>query len=62
MAGLVYEARLRLAAQAVSVNGRAVPLAPGMTVAVEIKTGQRRVIEYLFSPLVEAVGNAGSER
>jgi hemolysin D len=29
-----------------------VELAPGMATTVEIKTGQRRVIEYLLSPLL----------
>ena len=33
----------------VTENG-AVALAPGMTVTAEIKTGQRRVIDYLLSP------------
>ena len=30
--------------------------------AVEIKTGERRVIEYLLSPVVQAVSEAGRER
>jgi hemolysin D len=30
---------------------RATPLTPGMAVTVEIKTGRRRIIEYLLSPL-----------
>jgi hemolysin D len=29
-----------------------VNLAPGMAVTVEIKTGKRRLIEYLMSPLL----------
>jgi hemolysin D len=29
-----------------------VELTPGMAVTIEIKTGQRRVIEYLLSPLL----------
>ena len=29
-----------------------VTLAPGMAVTVEIKTGTRRIIEYLMSPLL----------
>jgi hemolysin D len=33
-----------------------------MTVAVEVKTGRQRVLEYLFSPLVEVVSGAGGER
>jgi hypothetical protein len=34
------------------VEGRMVDLAPGMAVTIEIKTGQRRIIEYLLSPLL----------
>jgi hemolysin D len=34
------------------VEGRMVNLTPGMAVTVEIKTGSRRVIEYLLSPLL----------
>jgi len=30
--------------------------------AAEIKTGERRVIEYLLSPVVQAVSEAGRER
>ena len=33
-----------------------------MRVAVEIKTGERRVIGYLLSPVVQAVSEAGRER
>jgi hemolysin D len=29
-----------------------VDLSPGMAVTVEIKTGQRRIIEFLLSPLL----------
>ena len=34
------------------IEDKTVSLAPGMAVTVEIKTGQRRVIEYLLSPLL----------
>jgi hemolysin D len=34
------------------IEGRMVDLTPGMAVTVEIKTGQRRIIEYLLSPLL----------
>jgi len=36
----------------IEVEGRMVDLAPGMVVTVEIKTGQRRIIEFLLSPLL----------
>ena len=37
-------------------------LAPGMAVTVEIKTGSRRVIEYLLSPLFKYRHEALTER
>ena len=39
------------------IDGKRVRLSPGMNITAEIKTGQRRVIEYLLSP----VQRAGSE-
>jgi hemolysin D len=50
--GLAYSARIALDAMRMDVEGRMVDLAPGMAVTVEIKTGQRRIIEYLLSPLL----------
>ena len=34
------------------IEGKLVDLAPGMAVTVEIKTGSRRIIEYVLSPLL----------
>jgi hemolysin D len=34
------------------IDDRMVELTPGMAVTVEIKTGKRRVIEFLLSPLL----------
>jgi hemolysin D len=39
-----------------------VPLTPGMAVSVEIATGHRRILEYIFSPLVEIASQAMKER
>ena len=33
------------------IDDEAVKLSPGMAVTVEIKTGSRRIISYLLSPL-----------
>ena len=35
------------------VDGREQPVTPGMAVTAEIKTGRRRVIDYLLAPLRE---------
>jgi hemolysin D len=33
-----------------------------MAVTVEIKTGERRIIDYIFSPLTEVTSGAMKER
>lgn len=48
----VYEADISLDQTQMEVEGRMVDLTPGMAVTVEIKTGSRRVIQYLLSPLL----------
>ena len=40
----------------------ALPISNGMAVTVEIKTGERRLIDYIFSPLVEVGSRALKER
>ncbi len=60
--GLVYPTRVSLDRATIQVDGRLVHLSPGMAVTVEIKTGQRRVIEYLLSPLLKAVKESLRER
>jgi len=60
--GLVYPTRVSLDRSTIRVDGKLVPLSPGMAVTVEIKTGQRRVIEYLLSPLLKAVKESLRER
>ncbi|SHJ94705.1 hemolysin D [Bradyrhizobium lablabi] len=49
---LVYSARVALDGSKMQIEDRMVNLAPGMAVTVEIKTGRRRLIEYLMSPLL----------
>lgn len=49
---LLYSARVALDETKIQVEDRMVDLAPGMAVTAEIKTGQRRIVEYLLSPLV----------
>jgi hemolysin D len=48
---LIYAARVSLDRTAMMIEGRTVQLSPGMAVTVEIKTGSRRIISYLLSPL-----------
>lgn len=50
--GLVYQARIRMDEDKIFADGREIPLSPGMSVVVEIKTGKRRLIEFFLSPLL----------
>lgn len=59
---LVYAARVRLEQSTILVNGKTVNLSPGMAVSVEIKTGKRRIIEYLLSPLLKSLQESLRER
>jgi hemolysin D len=49
---LSYAARVSLERTQMQVEDKLVNLTPGMAVTVEIKTGSRRIISYLLSPLV----------
>ena len=48
---LEYAARISLDRPDMQVEDKLVKLGPGMAVTVEIKTGTRRIISYLLSPL-----------
>lgn len=55
--GSYYPATLTLKQKDMLIDGKRVHLSPGMNITAEIKTGQRRIIEFLLSP----VQRAGSE-
>ncbi|CAK0772231.1 hypothetical protein WCLP8_4830006 [uncultured Gammaproteobacteria bacterium] len=48
----VYSVRIALDRSTIQVDGRTTPLTAGMAVTAEIKTGRRRIIDYLLSPLI----------
>lgn len=60
--GLVFSARVKLSDASLAIDGVSVSLTPGMSLSVEIKTGKRRVIDYLLSPLKQHGGEALRER
>src|SRR5271155_252710 len=59
---LVFPATISLAQRALVIDGKDFALIPGMAVTVEIKTGRRRAIDYLLSPLREFTSQAARER
>ncbi|WP_431323470.1 HlyD family type I secretion periplasmic adaptor subunit [Rhizobium sp. YTU87027] len=59
---LVFPVTLRLEADHILADGANVNLSPGMAAVAEVRTGQRRILEYVFSPLVEVTDEALHER
>jgi hemolysin D len=50
---LTYAARISVDRMQMQVEDKMVNLSPGMAVTAEIKTGSRRIISYLLSPLMK---------
>ena len=48
---LVYAVRISLDQHQMQADDKLVDLGPGMAVTAEVKTGSRRIIGYLLSPL-----------
>lgn len=51
--GLIYAARVLMKDATIQVGDKLVNLTPGMAVTVEVKTGTRRLIEFVLSPLLK---------
>ena len=60
--GPVYPMKVKLTAERIRVHDRWVDLAPGMSVAAEIRTGKRRAIEFFLAPLLRYRSEALRER
>ena len=61
-AGALFPASLTLQQTAIDVDGKRIALSPGMNVTAEIRTGKRRVIDYLLSPVQRAANESLGER
>ena len=57
-----YVARVALDRTSFIIDGEERVLGPGMAVTAEIKTGSRRILSYLLSPLRRYAQDAGRER
>lgn len=59
---LVFPVTIRLDRSEMEVDGNRVQLSAGLQATVDIKTGRRRAISYLLSPINEVAANAMHER
>ena len=60
--GAVFMATLKLSKATLEVEGKTIRLAPGMNLSAEVKTGTRRAITYLLSPLQRQLNESLGER
>lgn len=60
--GVVYKLRLKLLKSEIQVDARKVSLLPGMTISAEVKTGERRVIEFIMVPILRKIKESARER
>ena len=60
--GPIYMARIELLRSAIQADGREIALSPGMSATVDIKTGQRSILQFLVSPIDRARAEAARER
>lgn len=60
--GLMYAIKVSLQNPTILVDGKAMPISPGMSGNVEIKTGERRIISYVLSPLITHAHESLNER
>lgn len=60
--GLVYKAVIELSTNHLIIDGQTIKLESGMSVSAEVKTGQRTVLSYLLSPMMEALDDVGKQR
>ncbi|MBF0602861.1 MAG: HlyD family type I secretion periplasmic adaptor subunit [Nitrospirae bacterium] len=60
--GLVFSARIELDRARMQIQGKEVPLTPGMSVTADITIGDRQFIEYLLAPLMQIQSTSFRER
>ncbi|WP_036774520.1 HlyD family type I secretion periplasmic adaptor subunit [Photorhabdus australis] len=60
--GLVFPAQVSLKSNHIAIDNTNVEITPGMSIVAEIKTDQRRVIDYLLSPIREYQSEALREK
>ena len=60
--GAIFPVILAFKKDQIIVNGNIFKLVPGMNLTAEIKTGERRIIEYLLSPVQRAGNESMKER
>ena len=59
---LKFPVTIRPKSMTIMIDGKPLALTPGMSVSVEIETENRRLIDYLVTPILELLSTAAHER
>lgn len=57
-----FPAHVKLNKQTIDVEGKTMPVTPGLNITAEIKTGRRTVLDYLLSPIQKTIDESVGER
>lgn len=57
-----FPAHVRLHKNTIDVEGKTMPVSPGLNLTAEIKTGRRTVLDYLLSPIQKTMDESAGER
>ena len=57
-----FPAHIQLKQDRLMVDGKQMPLTPGLNITAEIKTGGRSVLDYLLSPIQKTLNESAAER
>lgn len=60
--GMIYPTIIELANQKIEVDNKVFSLKPGMTVTIDIKTGHRKIADYILEPFLRYSDEALRER
>ncbi|RZU02310.1 HlyD family type I secretion periplasmic adaptor subunit [Rivibacter subsaxonicus] len=60
--GAIFPAALTLGQGSIDIDGKRIALSPGMNLTAEVRTGRRRVIDYLLSPVQRTASESLGER
>ena len=60
--GMVYPTIIELINQKITVGDKVFSLKPGMTVTIDIKTGHRKIADYILEPFLRYSDEALRER
>lgn len=58
----VYAVRVTLSSPDLALPTGPIPITPGMTATIDVVTGKRRLISYLFEPIVKSIMDGAHER